>query len=103
MSEYRVFPVCISPGYALFSKIPEQTAEFTSMVSGAIDILLKKGTPKGKKPLTMKSICDRKANTVLRYGRENDSVIILGESGDQEFIFDILGRLGIEPDLLLGY
>ena len=74
-----------------------------SMVSGAIDILLKKGTPKGKKPLTMKSICDRKANTVLRYGRENDSVIILGESGDQEFIFDILGRLGIEPDLLLGY
>ena len=29
MSGYRVFPTYISPGYALFSKIPEQTAEFT--------------------------------------------------------------------------
>jgi transposase len=55
-----------------------------SMVSGAIDILLKKGTPNGKRALTMKSICDRKANTVLRYGRENDSVTILGEPGDQD-------------------
>ena len=73
------------------------------MVSGAIDILLKKGTPNGKRALTMKSICDRKANTVLRYGRGNNSVTILGEPRDQEFIFDILRRLGIEPDLLLGY
>ena len=56
-----------------------------------------------KEVLTMKSICDRKAGTILRYDREKDSVTILGEPGDQEFIFDILGRLGIEPDLLLGY
>jgi len=74
-----------------------------SMISGAIEILLKKSTPKGKKALTMKSICDRKAGTILRYDRKKDSVTILGEPGDQEFIFNILGRLGIEPDLLLGY
>ena len=51
----------------------------------------------------MKYICDRKAGTVLRYDRDSDSVTILGEPGDREFIFDILDQLDIEPDLLLGY
>ena len=74
-----------------------------SMISKTIDIVLKRGTPKGKRALTMKCISDRKAGTVLRYHRERDGVTILGEPGDQEFIFDILERLGIEPDLLLGY
>ena len=74
-----------------------------SMISKTIDIVLKRDTPKGMKAPTMKSISDRKANTVLRYGREKDTVTILGEPGDREFIFDILGRLDIEPDLLLGY
>ena len=74
-----------------------------SMISKAIDIVLKRTTPKGKKTLTMKSISDRKAGTVLRYHRERDGVTILGEPGDQEFIFGILERLDIEPDLLLGY
>ena len=74
-----------------------------SMISKTIDIVLKRGTPKGKRALTMKCISDRKAGTALRYHRERDGVTILGEPGDQEFIFDILGRLGIEPDLLLGY
>ena len=49
------------------------------------------------------SVCDRKAGTVLRYDRDSDSVTILGEPGDREFIFDILDQLDIEPDLLLGY
>ena len=74
-----------------------------SMISRAIDIVLKRTTPRGKKALTMKSISDRKAGTVLRYHRERDGVTILGEPGDQEFIFGILERLDIEPDLLLGY
>ena len=38
-----------------------------SMISKAIDIVLKRTTPKEKKALTMKSISDRKAGTVLRY------------------------------------
>ena len=74
-----------------------------SMISKTVDIVLKRGTPKGKKALTMKSISDRKAGTVLRYHRDRDCVTILGEPGDQEFIFDVLERLGIEPDLLLNH
>ena len=74
-----------------------------SMISKAIDIVLKRGTPRGKKVLTIKSISDRKAGTVLRYYRERDGVTILREPGDHESIFGILERLDIEPDLLLGY
>ena len=39
MSGYRVFPTCISPGYAFFSKIPEQTAEFTPHLFNDVYIL----------------------------------------------------------------
>ena len=74
-----------------------------TMISKAMDIVLKRNTPKGRRALTMKYICDRKAGTVLRYDRDSDSVTILGEPGDREFIFDILDQLDIEPDLLLGY
>ena len=73
------------------------------MISKAIDIVLKRATLRGKKALTMKSISDREIGTVLRYHRERDVVTILGEPGDQEFIFGILERLDIEPDLLLVY
>ena len=74
-----------------------------TMISKAMDIVLKRNTPKGRRALTMKYICDRKAGTVLGYDRDSDSVTILGEPGDREFIFDILDQLDIEPDLLLGY
>ena len=74
-----------------------------TMISETVDLMLKDMTLDHRHPLTMEQICNRKMNTVLRYDRDKDSVTILGEPEDGRLIMDILRRLDIEPDLLLGH
>ena len=74
-----------------------------TMISETVDLMLKDMTLDHRRPLTMEQIRNRKMNTVLRYDRDKDSVTILGEPEDGRLIMDILRRLDIEPDLLLGH
>ena len=55
------------------------------------------------KYLTMKHVVDFMMNTDVIYDRDTDTMRISGAPGETEKAWDIIRRLDIEPELLLGY
>ena len=74
-----------------------------TMLCKTIDHFLKITKQPGERRRTVKTMADVHVNTIVKYDRVHDRMSIMGRPGASKDVFDILERLGIEPNYLLEY
>ena len=74
-----------------------------TMICKTIDFVLRKKKEPGERRVTVKSLADVHANTIVKYDRSHDRLSVMGFPGATSEIFAIAEKLSINLQHLLGY
>lgn len=74
-----------------------------TMISTVVDRVLADTASEGSPRITMKHISDFMQNVYVKYYRSENRMVISGYEGASSEVMDILERLKIDPELLLGF